>query len=459
MAKMVRKETVSRRRGIASRRHFLRLATTTCGMALLAACAPSAPTPTTPPQAGAGEETPPTVAPQASPITVEWWVAEWNDLVRDWIQKEFVPSFASEHTNITVNPVFVDWGDYLTKLSTSFAGGTAPDLSAGGSSMVPTVATNNQGTVINDLVDEWGEFNDFYPTAQAVVQYKGDIYGLPSDIGVESLLWRKDLFEKAGLEPDKGPIDWDELTDYALQLTERDGDAFDIAGFYLPMSGYGTWHRWVAFLWQAGGDILNEDQTRVIINEQPGVEALQFLADLLTKHKVSPISAIEQAGPPIFTTGMVAMMIGGQDALAEVKQYAPDLYDKVGVLTPPLKKVRPAGAVFPDWVFMTSQTKNPREAFSVLTAFVAPENNVRFNELYGCLPTRKSATAKATYIENDPLMAATQKNIDYGVPWPMVPAFSKIRENLTPMIQEAVTAGKSVKEALDDFAAGIQPLL
>jgi maltose-binding protein MalE len=56
-------------------------------------------------------------------------------------------------------------------------------------------------------------------------------------------------------------------------------------------------------------------------------------------------------------------------------------------------------------------------------------------------------------------MAAAAKNIDYGVPWPQVPAFAKIREELTPMIQAAVTGEKTVKQALDDFAAAIQPLL
>lgn len=400
-----------------------------------------------------------TAVPQAGQVTIEWWVAEWNDPVRDWLQKDFVSGFEKDNPTIKVDPVFVDWGDYLTKLTTAFAGGTAPDLSAGGSSMVATVATKNQGTAINDLIEEWGQLDDFHPMAQAVIQYKGKIYGLPTDIGVESLVWRKDLFEKANLDPEKGPADWVQLQDYAVKLTERDGDAFKVAGFYMPMAGYATWHAWVAFLWQAGGDILNEDRTKVIINEQPGVDALQFYVDLMTKDKVSPLSATEQAGPPVFTTGMVAMMIGDQGTLASVKEFAPDLYSKVGVLTPPLKKVRSAAVVFPDWVFVTSQTKHVREAFQVLTTFAAPENNVKFNELYSTFPTRKSATAKATYISDDPLLAASGKNIDYGLPWPQVPAFSKIREELTPAIQQAVTGQKTPKQALDDFANEIQPLL
>jgi multiple sugar transport system substrate-binding protein len=429
---------------VMSRRHFLKVAAAATGATLLNACAPAA-TPE------------PTEAP--APVTIEWWVAEWNDAIRNWIQEEFVPEFEKDNPGIKVNPTFVDWGDYLTKLTTAFAGGTAPDLSAGGSAMVGTIADKNQGTVINDLVDQWGELDDFYPMAQAVIQYKGDIYGLPSDIGVQSLIWRKDLFEEIGLDPDKGPTTWDELREYAVKLTQRDGDEFKIAGFYLPMSGYSTWHRWVAFLWQAGGDILSEDGTKVIINEQPGIDALQFYVDLLMEDKVSPLSAIEQAGPPIFTTGIVAMMIGDQGELSNVRQYAPDLYDKVGVLTPPLKKVRSAGVVFPDWVFVSSQTEHREEAFEVLTTFVSVDNNVKFNQFYSTFPTRKSATAKADYISSDPLMAASAKNIEYGVSWPLVPAFAKIREELTPMIQAAVTGEKTAEQALDDFAAAVQPEL
>jgi ABC-type glycerol-3-phosphate transport system substrate-binding protein len=436
-----------------SRRSFLKMASLSVAGTALAACTPAT---TQAPTVSTQASTAATQAPEATPATIEWWVAEWNDEVRKWIQDEFKPKFEAGNPGITINPTFIDWGDYLTKLTTAFAGGTAPDLTAGGSSMVSTVATKKQGTVINDLVKEWGQLDDFYPMTQNVIQYKGNIYGLPTDIGVEALMWRKDLFEEAGLDPEKGPTNWDELIDYATKLTKRDGDAFKTAGFYLPSAGYSTWHRWVAFLWQAGGDILNEDSTKVIVNEQPGVDALQFYVDLLNKYKVSPISAIEQTGPPIFTTGQVAMMIGDQGSLAEVKQYAPDLYDKVGVLSPPLKKVRAAGAVFPDWVVVTSQTKNLQAAFKVLTAFADVDNNLKFNELYMTLPTRKSAAQKAKYISDDLLMVAMSKNVEFGMPWPQVPAFAKIREELTPMIQSAVNGEKTVKQALDDFAATIQ---
>jgi maltose-binding protein MalE len=126
------------------------------------------------------------------------------------------------------------------------------------------------------------------------------------------------------------------------------------------------------------------------------------------------------------------------------------------VLSLPLKKVRSAAVVFPDWVFVTSQTKNLQAAFKVLTAFVEVDNNLKFNELYACLPTRKSASQKAKYISDDPLMVAMSKNVEFGVAWPQVPAFTKIREELTPMIQSAVNGEKSVKKALDDFATTIQ---
>jgi maltose-binding protein MalE len=53
-------------------------------------------------------------------------------------------------------------------------------------------------------------------------------------------------------------------------------------------------------------------------------------------------------------------------------------------------------------------------------------------------------------------MVAMSKNVEFGVSWPQVPAFAKIREGLTPMIQSAVNGDKTVQKALDDFAASIQ---
>ena len=75
------------------------------------------------------------------------------------------------------------------------------------------------------------------------------------------IIYNKDLFRKAGLDPDHPPKDWNELYEFARKLTvdkNRDGKT-DQYGFYVPVfpaSGQlSIWMvlQWAPFLWQAGG--------------------------------------------------------------------------------------------------------------------------------------------------------------------------------------------------------------
>ncbi len=59
---------------------------------------------------------------------------------------------------------------------------------------------------------------------RADVQKKGippgkHVWAMPTDVLVKALLYRKDLFQQAGLDPRRPPDNWDELLEYARQIT------------------------------------------------------------------------------------------------------------------------------------------------------------------------------------------------------------------------------------------------
>jgi ABC-type glycerol-3-phosphate transport system substrate-binding protein len=66
----------------------------------------------------------------------------------------------------------------------------------------------------------------FYPQALEVVSFgknniygvKPGVWGVPIDITVMEFLYNKDLFEKAGLDPEKAPATFDEFIDYAKKI-------------------------------------------------------------------------------------------------------------------------------------------------------------------------------------------------------------------------------------------------
>ncbi len=64
-----------------------------------------------------------------------------------------------------------------------------------------------------------------------------------------TLGYRKDLFRKAGLDPDRPPRNWDELYEYAKRLTVPDLGQY---GFGLAAGQSASWH-FVDLLWSAAG--------------------------------------------------------------------------------------------------------------------------------------------------------------------------------------------------------------
>ena len=61
----------------------------------------------------------------------------------------------------------------------------------------------------------------------------GRIYGVPLYADVSALFWNKDLFRKAGLDPEKPPTSLAEIREYADKITALGGD---VKGYFLPGS-------------------------------------------------------------------------------------------------------------------------------------------------------------------------------------------------------------------------------
>ena len=64
-----------------------------------------------------------------------------------------------------------------------------------------------------------------------VATFNDRLYGVPLYADVSALFYNKDLFKKAGLDPNKPPTSLAELREYADKITALGGD---IKGYYLP---------------------------------------------------------------------------------------------------------------------------------------------------------------------------------------------------------------------------------
>ena len=137
----------------------------------------------------------------------------------------------------------------------------------------------------------------------------GRRYALPLDFGSQAVYYSTALWDAAGLT--RPPYDWtargwttEEFLDAARRLARLPvgpgGEAVDGERERPAGSGGGTgagvwgWHQgtglrqWAPWVWSFGGDVLDKQGTKCVLDQAPAVEGLQFLQDLIHKHRVMP---------------------------------------------------------------------------------------------------------------------------------------------------------------------------
>ncbi|MFI8895638.1 ABC transporter substrate-binding protein [Streptomyces paradoxus] len=161
------------------------------------------------------------------------------------IQQE-VALFEKKYPAIKVNVVNAGQGvKHYTKLRTALKAGTgAPDLAQIEYQAIPTF------TITDSLLDLRphgasalkGRFVDW--TWGQVSGPDGEVWAIPQDTGPMGMLYRKDIFDKHGIQV---PKTWDEFAEAARKLHKADPDV------YLTNLAANEAAAWHGLLWQAGG--------------------------------------------------------------------------------------------------------------------------------------------------------------------------------------------------------------
>lgn len=157
----------------------------------------------------------------------------------------------------------------------AMAGGTAPDVFYVNLRKLHTYIEQNFLYPLDEFIkDDPSVLDRVHPELRKVITVNGHVYCLPWSQGALALIYRKDRFRQAGLDPNRPPRNWDELYEYSKRLTDQDNGLW---GFYFPLTN-GSWYL-TDFIWQAGGEVIERlpDGTyRAAFNSPAGVKALEF---------------------------------------------------------------------------------------------------------------------------------------------------------------------------------------
>jgi len=142
--------------------------------------------------AGAGSVS---AAATPSPVTIS--VAAWNDAA-DSLKAE-IPGFEKQYPWIHVKIIYVD-GTYQ-KVIPELTAGVAPDIIQTQQRDFPTFLRMFPSDFVS--MNAWmGSIKkQIAPVALSLAEQGGTVYAAPWDLGPTALYYRKDLFQKAGINP------------------------------------------------------------------------------------------------------------------------------------------------------------------------------------------------------------------------------------------------------------------
>lgn len=158
---------------------------------------------------------------------------------------------------------------------------------------------------ISDSEAIWPEWKNIPEYYRRVATVDGHVYGLPfPDMGMATILYRKDMFRKAGLDPEKPPATFEEFFYMLQRLTDPNrvvpGAKIQRGqmGIVLQPEGW----QFCAWVWAAGGDLLMQGKTNPRTNKTYWYpqEELKFAdpdtGESLLKQKASWKATFGEAG-------------------------------------------------------------------------------------------------------------------------------------------------------------------
>ncbi len=267
------------------------------------------------------------------------------------------------------------------------------------------------------------------------------------------MLYNKDMFKAAGLDPEKPPQTWNELIDAAKKLTHDDQYGFAITGG----GEFGnTVFRSLPFIWENGGSIISEDMTKATVNEPAAVEAVKFYTDMLVTYHVSPPSTLQNDGTAnrhLFASGKAAMYEAGQFDLPAVKQENPKL--NIGAMMMVHPDGKDPASILGGWSFVIPKDAPNAAGAKKLIKFLAEPENMA--EMTYTFPARKSAMSMPQF--QNPELKVFKDMLPYARTLPPQKNWIQITQAYFNGVQSVLTGDATPQDAMDQAADEINGLL
>ena len=311
-----------------------------------------------------------------------------------------VDGFEKVEPDVTVKLIEAsDRDDLLARLSTSFAGGSPPDLFLLNYRFYGQFAARDVLEPIEDRLDDSDAFeqDDFYPQALDAFRFDGKLVCLPQNISSLVVYYNRDLFRQAKVPEPKAGWTWDDMVEKAIKLTRdtnADGD-IDQHGLGVEPSII----RVAPFVWSNGGDVVDDENepTRFTLDTPEAIEAMDKFFALRREHLVIPSEQEVEAedDETRFQNGREAMVLSSRRATPAFRTITEFDWD----VAPLPRHDEQAGILHSDAYCMTKASENKDAAWAFMEFALGPEGQRITARSGRTVPSLKSVAQSDAFLD------------------------------------------------------------
>jgi multiple sugar transport system substrate-binding protein len=374
---------------------------------------------------------------------------------------KLVKAFEDAHSGTKVNLKIVPYGEMFTGIDNQLASNTAPDIFRVDYPTMGRYSSQEQLLDLSDYLDS-KQTDDFIPALFQAVKYDDKPFGVPHQTDTTCIVYQPAMLEAAGITSTPDSLDsawsWEEFNDVATKLKSSLPDG--TYPFAYDWQQYGA-YRWLTWLFEAGGRILEEDLKTPAIVSAEGKKALEYTLNFFDQQWVPKNTSTKGASYPdsVFISQKVAMAYVGDFLLPGLDDGIKSKFEWKATYQP--KDVRASTDLGGNALVATQQSKNPELAAEFLKFMVDAPNMQAFCEEAIELPTLQSLVdAKLNFATRPDLMPyfvqqATTMTPD-DVSQVAQPAAGEMNTVLMNELEQCFISGQSVDDTLQKIADGVE---
>ena len=368
--------------------------------------------------------------------------------------------FEAEYPNVTIEWVTAPYGEILNQVINMAGGGDRVDCIFSEMIWIPSLVDAGLATPLDGVLDE--EFlNDYYPNVLEAHSVDGQVYGAPLYVSPFVLFYNKDLFEKAGLDPENPPTTYEEMLEIAPKLaalTTEDGNK--VYAFGQPTASVAVVGSSLqSFAMNFGGTIFDENN-QFNVDNQGFVDAMNMLQDL-DELGYNPQNTKPKDLRNLFALGQLAMYYDNTWGFNGVTSINPEA-ENFAATAMPLSGGSGNGEVTLQshcFVAVDNGEAQLEAVKNFIQYVISPE--VLEDYLANIAPAyaAKGAMENMDAIVNNEFLKGGQGAIETAVPVYQFPTLNDFNLELCALGQ-AVTVGKEdVATAIEGFKGSVQSIL